>query len=110
MNTPRTQAATLTGSIVTISHLCCQLETELDAMTKDRDCWKDISDDVLRRGEEKLKELKAEREKVQKLADKWRDDAAWLERLNGRLEPYNAYTADAIRSCRAELIALEGTK
>jgi hypothetical protein len=44
-----------------------------------------------------------ERSRLVLLLDKWSDDAAWLERLNGRLEPYNAYTADAIRACRAEL-------
>lgn len=42
-------------------------------------------------------------QEVVSLLDKWRDDAAWLERLGGRLEPYNAYTADAIRACREEL-------
>jgi len=45
-------------------------------------------------------------DRLVQLMDKWRDDAAWLERLSGRLEPYNAYTADAIRACRAEVLEI----
>lgn len=45
------------------------IRRHIASLTKDRDIWKDIAEDVLKRGEEKLKDLKAEREKVAMLRE-----------------------------------------
>lgn len=44
--------------------------------------------------------------KISELIKKWKDAAAFLERNSGRLDAYNAYTADALRACRVELSEL----
>ena len=67
MNTPRTQAATLTGSIVTISHLCCQLETELDLARCELTEVQARETKAAVTLKSRDLELKAEREKVAKL-------------------------------------------